>query len=69
MTAPIHMPCHRPLDEAAPYSCTHPLDHEPDAAELELLRQEEEANEHDQAVERLIERRDSLKQFYLGEPS
>ena len=64
--SPVHMSCTRPLDEAAPEACEFPLDHEPDAAELELLRQEEEDHRHDIAVEASIERRDALKSFYIG---
>ncbi len=66
MTAPIHIVCRRPLDEAAPPGCTSPLDHEPDQAELELIRQDEEAHRQNQTDEALAERLDAYRQAYLG---
>ncbi len=67
MPSPIHIVCRRPLDEAAPPGCPQPLDHEPDQAELELIRQDEEAHRQNQTDEALTERFDTLMQFVLGD--
>ncbi len=67
MAAPIHIVCRRPLDEAAPPGCAWALDHEPDQAELELIRQEEEAMRQNQTDEALAERLDTYRQAYRGD--